>query len=428
MIRCKLNSAFIKQLIIFIFVFGVSRFLPIIITPLLTNYFSINDMGTVELIIASYNILSIFGMFQVDSAVQRYFSSQSENKYITSLFFVIFCSFVSSCLFYVICGFFDYFNNTTVFVIILTSFSVNIFSILQVLLRYTYNNIIRICFISFLQVFLFFCFIFYAMKVETLNMYNYFYYLSISYVSCSLIVICLLMKKIHIKMELEILKEYFNFSAPLFPARLLSSFSQYGNRFIIALFLSSSSVAIFSVATKVSLAYSIILSAFNMVWYPIVYKDKDLSKAKDVFKYTILFMMFFSPLLCFLSYFYFVNFIDVQYIDGIFYSYVLIYSFSLYILKEMVETPIKIAEKTKIISLCYFFYMLLQFILMILTGKVFYLYGIVFSIYISNIFLVVITWFYSRKYNNEICDFKLFVLYLLSSFFCIYVGVIYVGK
>ncbi len=383
-------------------------------TPLLTNYLSIGEVGHLEMLVAAYNILSVFGIFQIDSALQRYFSSQNSNKYFSSLLIVFIFSIISGVMFAAIIYIHPIMNKDDVFVIIFTALSVNIFNIIQVLLRYSFDSIIRVSFISIIQAFLFFILFYISIDNEKLSVLNYFYFLSFSYVFSSVIALFFLRKNITLIFDFKLIREYLTFSIPLFPARFLSSLAQYGNRFIIAMFLSSSSVAIFSVSSKVSLAYSIILTAFNMVWYPIVYKDNEVKRGNIIFRYTVMLLIILSPILCFLSYVYFSYFISVEYSEGIYISYVLIYSFSFYILKEMVETPIKINGETKIISVCYIIYVSFQIILMFIFGYFYKLYGIVFSILISNIFLVAVTWYFSNKYDNDLCDFKFFIMYLFS--------------
>ncbi|EIZ8956507.1 oligosaccharide flippase family protein, partial [Cronobacter sakazakii] len=66
-------TKFIREIVVFIFVSGISRLLPFLLTPIFTHYLVPEEMGRLELILSLYNIFMVFGMCQLDTALQRYY-------------------------------------------------------------------------------------------------------------------------------------------------------------------------------------------------------------------------------------------------------------------------------------------------------------------------------------------------------------------
>ncbi|EKY2101723.1 oligosaccharide flippase family protein, partial [Cronobacter sakazakii] len=69
----KMITKFIREIVVFIFVSGISRLLPFLLTPIFTHYLVPEEMGRLELILSLYNIFMVFGMCQLDTALQRYY-------------------------------------------------------------------------------------------------------------------------------------------------------------------------------------------------------------------------------------------------------------------------------------------------------------------------------------------------------------------
>lgn len=418
---------FLSDMVFFVMVNGLSRAIPLIVLIFLTHYFSPENMGAIESLTAFYLIASTLGMIQMDTGLQRYFYDFEKNIFVNATFIVLFLSiFVSVTLGFLLnTALFERITGFTIgherYYVAFMPLVLNLYLISNIYLRYVYKSKFPIAIVSILQLMIFSVMVLLGVRHGTLDIKNYFSYLFFSYAVCFVLTVALTFSKQSFTIDRKCLDSLFRFTFPQLPARLISILCQQGNRFVITYILGVSALGIFSISNKLSLVYGVILNAFNLVWYPMIYsKSFDFLIGKDKYFNIVIFCLaVISPVLCFFSLVVYHFYIDERFYSGLTLSWLLLYSSSTFIIKEMVDSPLKIQEKTGYISLSYSLY----FIVLSVSMTVFcFIYGVVgagISMYFSSAFLLL----YSCYLSHKICKVKFNVtmifLYLLSGAFLI---------
>ncbi|NOE51408.1 oligosaccharide flippase family protein, partial [Vibrio cholerae] len=67
-----IKNKLVQNILIYGGVTGLSRMLPILLLPFYLSALSIEEFGRIEVLVALYNIIIIFGSMQLETAVQRY--------------------------------------------------------------------------------------------------------------------------------------------------------------------------------------------------------------------------------------------------------------------------------------------------------------------------------------------------------------------
>ena len=395
-------SKFVKDIITFILITGISRLLPFLLTPIFTNYISPLDMGALEIILALYSILIVIGLFQIDTSFQRYFYEE-KNIISSSLCIIIILSIISSLILYAFSSMISIYisgTETHVYSIRIVSYTVpftNIYSLLILALRFS-NKTKELITLILLQSFSFSSLAYVFVIYKGNGIQGYLSASLYSYIFVVLLAFLYFKKQLISNINMKFIWKLIKFAYPQTPARLASTFMQNGNRFVILLLLGESSVGIFSVGNKMSILMNIVLSAFNMVWYPILYKDtKKINnhELNNIYKITLLSLPIITIFLSFISYFIFCNIIDSRYQSGFSTSLILILSSSILIIKEIADIGIKIKEKTYFISIIYITSLLLSYFLMLILSPSLQLIGIALAMLIANIAMLSMTWFIS---------------------------------
>lgn len=399
---------FVREMFIFVFAVGLSRLLPFLLTPVFTHYMLPQEMGVLEIILAAYNIIIIFGMLQVDTAIQRFFF---EKKYVAgcglaivlilsillSVILVLFSKTISSLAFGVVS------YNSLIIIAALTIPFVNIFTILSLLLRYA-KGAKHLLLFSMLQTSVFSTLSFVLVVESKLGAYGYLLSSLISFIVPILPGGLLLKDRLSLQEFKTTFSEIVNFACPQVPARIASALIQYGNRFLILAMFSKISVGIFGMANKFSVIMMVFLSAFNMVWYPILYKG--IGEKKSEIKLRSIFNIVLATLPLMLVAIYIINFLIFDFIvadeyrSGLKISYIITLSTSLLFVKEMVDAGIKTSKKVKYITYIYFSSLLIMIVSSWILGKQYGLEGVAFGIFFSNLFMTITTWKISNKLYN----------------------------
>ncbi|HHN8403667.1 lipopolysaccharide biosynthesis protein [Morganella morganii] len=395
---------FIKQIITFILITGVSRLLPFLLTPIFTNYISPSSMGVLEIILAIYSLTIVLGIFQIDTAFQRYFFEE-KNIISNSLLIITVTSIAISFTTFLLSNKISIYISGTkqysheIITMAATITVANIYSLLVLALRFSEKNKEMIA-VILLQSFSFSLLSYILIIVNNNGIIGYLNATLYSYIISSIVTIFYFRKRLLSDINLATIKRLVNFSYPQTPARIASVFMQNGNRFIILLLLGGASVGVFSISNKMAILMGIVLSAFCMVWYPILYKDTkniNYKELNNIFKLTLLTLPVITILLGFISYILFKYVVNTEYQYGFSTSLILILSASILIIKEMADIGIKIKEKTYLISVIYLLCLTLSYLLMFFIAPKLHLEGIALSILISNISMLLLTLFTSNK-------------------------------
>ncbi|ARJ43130.1 hypothetical protein B1H58_14555 [Pantoea alhagi] len=415
---------FIKEIGIFLLASGLSRFLPFLLTPLFTHYIPVNDMGALEVILSIYNIIIIFGMMQMDASMQRYFY-ENEDVIPASLLLVTAFSLIAMFLVSIFSHFLSImmFNNGNytyhIKITALMILVVNVFTISTLVTRYK-KGAWSVAAISAVQATSFALLALYLIIYKRMGSLGYITASLMSYVPPTIWALVLLRKDLKTKLTKPTFRKLWRFSWPQFPARIASAFTQYGNRFIILLLFSQASVGVFALASKIASLMFVLLSAFNMVWYPILYKNvkdgKNTNGMDKIFNGVLFFLPLFAIAFYATSYILYNYYIAPSYKEGLPLSYFLIFSVSVLFVKEMVDAGIKIKEKSHYISIIYINSLIFFIASAFILAKMWGLIGIALAAVATNIFMTLYSWYISERLMKMGFKLKYFITFVAVMF------------
>ncbi len=372
------NKELLKNFIIYGIGFGLSKFSIILLLPLVTSALSPDDFGRIEIIQTIYNILIVFGLLQLDSSFQRYYDDPSIDRKILISTTHTSILYVNSILFTLInlVGFvLDYTNVTninynTFLILSIWIFFSNISTFYYLIYRYENRSIVLSIFTLiqvFIQAFLIWFFLIHIGK----SVIYYFVAQAISFIILVILQIIFVNMKISFQFKFDYLRKLIFFGLPQLPARIGSVFNQNVSRFFILNYLGSYSLGLFSAALKIASLSQMLYLAFNMAWYPFLYKKINNNNFTELKKINTIVVLIVSALSIIITIYskLLVNillsseyFTSSQYIGPLFTSFVLI------IIKDTIDIGVKVKESTKYVSYIYF-------ISLIISVLVYYLFS-----------------------------------------------------
>jgi O-antigen/teichoic acid export membrane protein len=212
----------------------------------------------------------------------------------------------------------------------------------------------------------------------------------------------------------------FKYSLPQFPARLGSMCLGEMNRFFLLHFLSIQAIGVFSLSLKVASMIQLVNMAFLMAWAPVMFALFKQENNKQIFSqvFNLVCCVTFM-IVCIISLFakevveLIVQKEDFRtafrYVGGLALFY------ALYIVKEVVDIGPKYTHKTYYISYNFFFSVLLNLVALYFFIKYFELNGVVYAMVLTNLGLVLISWFTSNRLYYIPFNKTLFVVLLLPA-------------
>ncbi|EOC1645754.1 oligosaccharide flippase family protein, partial [Cronobacter sakazakii] len=345
----KMITKFIREIVVFIFVSGISRLLPFLLTPIFTHYLVPEEMGRLELILSLYNIFMVFGMCQLDTALQRYYY-QSTSIPKTVFFSVLRFSLLALAIYLILIPLaipLLSLGSKAYIELSLSGFCVlfaNLYIVNSLTIRYA-RAIKYVILINILQTSTFAGMACYAVIELKSGIKGYFFALLISYILSVTISLAILKKEFLIKKSHDDFKKIMEFSLPQLPGRIASVLAQYGNRFILYAIFTQSTIGLFALANKISALMMVGVSAFCMVWYPLLYNENNKSameSTRKVFRFVLISLPFIVAILFAMTWFIFHCFIPESYSESEQATYIMIVAMSLLVIKEMVDAGIKL--------------------------------------------------------------------------------------
>lgn len=424
---------FLNEILVFFLVSGISRLLPFMLTPVFTHYISPIEMGKLEIILSGYNILIVLGMCQIDTAVQKFYY-QRESIPKAAIVTVAKMSSIIAITAVVISPLlmiFYFKNEIMIPELIIAAVSIlfgNIFIINGLIVRYS-KPIRYIVATNLTQTTLFVVCAYIGVVKLGMGIRAYLLAMLISYVLSSMLSFIFIRDKMSLKFSCIDINALWGFALPQLPARVASVISQYGNRFLLLWIFNQSIVGVFAIANKISSLMLVGLTAFCMVWYPILYSknNEDHVEIRKLFRFVIVLLIPVIPVMLILTHFIFKFYIAKQYIEAEYVSFILIIATSFLVIKEMVDSGIKLSGKVKYISYIYILNTIILFVAMYLAGREWGVIGVGYAILISNIILISMTWVVSEKCVTIGFSINYFVLYMLYCIIII-VFIIYVKQ
>ncbi|ELY4856097.1 oligosaccharide flippase family protein [Cronobacter turicensis] len=416
-------AKFIREIFIFLFVSGISRLLPFLLTPIFTHYLVPEEMGRLELILSLYNIFMVFGMCQLDTALQRYFY-QSKSIPKSTFISVLRFSFGTLIIYLIsipVMTSLLSLGSSAYIELGLSGFCVlfaNLYIVNSLTIRYA-RTIKYVIFINILQTSLFAGLACYTVIKLNSGIKGYFFALLVSYIVSVVTSIVILKNEFSVKNTQADFKKLIEFSLPQLPGRIASVMAQYGNRFILYAIFTQSTIGLFALANKISALMLVGVSAFCMVWYPLLYNENNnaaIESTRKIFRLVLILLPVVDVVLFIITWLVFRFFIPQSYAESEHPTYIMIIAMSLLVIKEMVDAGIKLSEKTKYISYIYICNTVILFLLIIFGGSIWGLTGVALAIFFSNILLTYTTWLVSERLSPMGFDIKYCHYYILFCF------------
>jgi len=248
---------------------------------------------------------------------------------------------------------------------------------------------------------------------------GYFFALLVSYIVSVVTSIVILKNEFSVKNTQADFKKLIEFSLPQLPGRIASVMAQYGNRFILYAIFTQSTIGLFALANKISALMLVGVSAFCMVWYPLLYNENNnaaIESTRKIFRLVLILLPVVDVVLFIITWLVFRFFIPQSYAESEHPTYIMIIAMSLLVIKEMVDAGIKLSEKTKYISYIYICNTVILFLLIIFGGSIWGLTGVALAIFFSNILLTYTTWLVSERLSPMGFDIKYCHYYILFCF------------
>ena len=421
-----MDKKFLTSFLVYGGTTGFARILPITMLPIYLSSLGSTDYGVVEVVFAIFNCLLIFGLLQLETSLQRLYYKVDNQADLFST--IILITFLASILIVVIAYFLsgiisDVFFNTvkesgTVELAALCVVFANIATICMIVLRYM-DKAILFTFLSLGQAFLTAIFSYYFIVKLNMGPTGYFGGLLSGWVFLAFTSFLIVFKKLGLNFRLEYIGQALSFSMPQFPARLASFFVQYANRFFVLSILGVQAVALMSLSLKFSALFQLLMLAFSMAWNPFLYKNEsniDLNhQVNKIFKCLLIVLIFIHSIMLFFSDYIITNFFSDEFSEAGKYVVLAIIPFQLLVIKEVVESGVKLANKTKYISISYFISAIFSGFLMLFSSSIM---EILLSSVFGNLLLVLLLWYFSIKnYHltySRVWFFGYFLFVLLS--------------
>lgn len=407
----------------------IEKIMAFVLLPIYTRYFDIAEYGVIDLIIVTISMVSIFAELQLETALQRYYYDYegTQKKSMISTNFIVITSLsllLSFILFY-------FSKEVSLLVFEKTDYSqlielaslqlpfINFTMLAFIILRYERRNK---SFLILMVIKVGITLIFTLLFVVWLRMgiYGVFYAQLIGLISSTVLLFFATKEFLVFEVSRFFFKKSFAYALPQFPARVGSALLSNANRFFMVSYLTIASVGLYSLSLKLASVMQLLYAAFFMAWAPFMFEQLKKSNHKEVFvKILILTACPVFLIVSILSLFSKEIVILVaapefyeayQYVGG------LSLYFSLFIFKEIVDIGPKHTEKTKYLSYTFLMSLVVNIASLYFFIIWFGLKGVIYSMILTNIFLLFISWVMSNRLYHIPHNMFLFIFVSVPAF------------
>jgi len=401
----------IKQFSIYGLGATIGKFLAVILLPIYASVFSPEDYGNLDFIMTLSSIVSVFGLLQIETGLQRFYydyeKESDQQQLVSSAFvFTLWVTLLFTILSIALSPFISnrFLNGLylkELIVSFLTMIPINLMTILFVDLRFR-NKAIIFMILNVTTVVLSAVAAIIAVKVFDFGIMGV---LLANAVVQYLVLIAgiIIWKKGDggFSCQKNMVKQMLSFGFPMFPARLGSISNSYINRFFMIGMLSVYAIGIYAVALKIASAMQLVQMAFQLAWLPYLYsllkkpnhKEQIIHTFKDITillsALVLLFTLFTKEITLLLT--------NEEYIEAANYSPLLALYFCIYILKDVCDVGVNVTKKAIYTSYIFGVATVVNILLLIILTPIMELYGVVSAMLISNIVLLYLTLFVSEK-------------------------------
>jgi O-antigen/teichoic acid export membrane protein len=401
---------FFKAFLAFGLATSIEKLLGFIILPIYTRQFNKTEFGIIDMTGTVLAIASIFGLLQLETSLQRFYYEYKglKRKLLVSNIYIwigvcstgigiivfLFSSIISVKLF-----------NSDIYSGLIKMISIqlplaNLSMLGLVLLRFERENI-KFLIVIIIKVVFSLLFIYMFVIYLKLGMLGVFY-AQVSSIFLSTALATYYVRHLFIfRWSKAMSYKNLKYALPQFPARVGSMVLGEANRFFMLGFLSLGAIGIYSVSMKIASAIQLVNVAFILAWAPFMHAQFKKENNKIVFANVFPIVVAGTFLCVCLVSLFSLEMVKLLATPEFYSSYKYIGGlalfFSLYIIKEVIDIGPKIREKTKYLSYTFLLSMIVNLASLYIFIRLFKLEGVVFSMIITNLFLIVISWFISNR-------------------------------
>lgn len=420
---------FIKSFFSFGLASVIERLIAFLLLPIYTRYFTTSEFGIIDLITVVLSVIIIFAHLQLETSLQRYYYDYEGSEKSLFISTVVIVMTVLSLILTVLLTLTSTIVSDLIFkkpeysnLIKLAALQIpftNYSMLALVVLRYEKKNTLFASMII-AKVILTVLFIVILVVWLKMGLYGVFYAQLIGLVISSVMLFYSIKKFSVFKISYSFLKKLFAYAMPQFPARIGSVLLTYANRFFMVGYLTIASIGIYSLSLKLASVLQLVYTAFIMAWPPFMFEQQKNPGHKKIFANVLLLTA--GPLFLIVSVIsLFSNeivsivaskrfFTAYHYLGG------LCLYFALFIFKEIVDIGPKFTEKTKYLSYTFFLSVIVNLVSLYFFIRSYGLYGVVYSMLITNTALLVISWVISNKLYYIPYNVYQFILMALPAF------------
>ncbi|WP_031425084.1 lipopolysaccharide biosynthesis protein [Flavimarina sp. Hel_I_48] len=401
---------FIKSFFSFGLATSIQKVMGFLLLPIYTRFFSKVEFGAIDLIQVILGIASIFAVLQLETSLQRYYydlEGKIKKTFVSTIFILIIgFSFIITLILFALSTqisnlIFESGNYSGLIELASLQLPFTNFTMLAfIILRYEKRNkafvwlmlakvLSMIAIVTLLIVWL------------RMGIIAVFYAQLISLILSSVFIFFAVREFLLFKISIPLFKKAFKYAMPQIPARIGSVSLSYANRFFMVGYLTVASIGIYSLSLKLASAIQLIYSAFIMAWAPFMFEQLKKPDHKTIFAHTLILtsgpLFLIVSLIALFSKELIILVASEEFYESYHFVGALSLYFSLFIIKEIVDIGPKALEKTKFLSYTFFASVIINISTLYFLIQSYGLYGVVYSLLITNTFLVALSWFISNK-------------------------------
>lgn len=419
---------FFKAFLSFGLATSIQKLLGFVILPIYTRYFNKTEYGVIDMTGTVFAVVAILGLLQLETSLQRFYYEYHglKRKLLVSNIYLWIGTFsisIGLLIFFLAPFISTKLFNTVQYALLIKMISIqvplaNLNMLGLVLLRFEKKNtkflIVIITQVAFSLLFVYL----FIIKLE-LGLPGVFYAQVASLFLSTCVVTYFIRHLLLLRLSKILSYKNLKYALPQFPARVGSMILDQANRFFLLAFLNLAAIGIFSVSMKLASVIQLVTTAFILAWAPFMHAQFKNKNNKVVFAnvFPIIVSATFCCV-CLISLFS-PEMVKLLTTKGFYeaYKYVggLSLFFSLYIIKETIDIGPKIREKTKYLSYTFLLSVVVNIISLYIFIQLFQLAGVVFSMIITNLFLISISWFVSNRLYYIPFSVRIFILLLLPA-------------
>lgn len=260
--------------------------------PVYTRFFTIDEFGAFELILATTAVINILFSLNLTSGLARYFYEKEEQRahlVSTGLIFMVLIALIFLPLIPILTSFLSDFlfksqSYKQVIIIALLAIPLNALLVyVEIVLRlekkfkeYFITQIGALSMIFILSI------IFIAYM--DLGIISFFYAQLISFSISTLVALYFIRRFVGPNFRLGILKNFLSYSLPAVPAVMGNWANKFIDRYFILFLIGTSGVGLYGVGAKVSLAIGFLVTAFRMGWLPLAMSMIGNPSQKEIYR------------------------------------------------------------------------------------------------------------------------------------------------